>query len=219
MDIQTKTICNRAVENLISRYPQLGSSRDRIIDAAVLLVERILNGGRILLCGNGGSAADVDHIVGELGKSFTVPRSLPPEISEKLEKIDPERGRFLAEALQPGIPAIALTHHAALSTAFSNDVEPAAVFAQQTLVYGRPGDVLWAISTSGDAESVLLAAITARAQNMAVVGLTGASGGMLADYCDVCIRVPEEETYKVQELHLPVYHQLCIILEQRLFST
>jgi len=207
------------IDSLVSRYPNLEDIRGTITDAARLLIERLSAGNKILLCGNGGSAADADHIVGELGKSFSVPRPLAPEIAKNLLEVDSDRGRYLTTVLQTGIPAIALTHHTALTTAFSNDVDARAAFAQQTLVYGRPGDVLWALSTSGNAENILLSAITARAIGMSVIGLTGTTGGSLADYCDVCIRVPESETYKVQELHLPIYHLLCMILEETLFTS
>ena len=218
MDMNAKTIVHEVLGELTARYPRLDSVRATIADGAELMIERLRAGNKMLICGNGGSAADADHIVGELAKAFTVDRPLPEELARALVETSPDIGSVLAGTLQAGIPAIALTHHTALSTAFANDVDPGAVFAQQVNVLGDRGDLLWAISTSGNSTSVVYAAVTARAKGLTVVGLTGASGGRLARFCDVCIRVPESETYKVQELHLPIYHQMCIIIERYFFS-
>lgn len=199
---------------LFKRYPALESCGDGIAQAGELLRKTVEQGGKILLCGNGGSAADADHITGELVKSFRKKRPIDPALAEKLRALDEERGARLAAALEGGIPAINLTGHAALSTAFGNDVDPLLVYAQQTFVYGNTGDLFWGITTSGNAKNVYHAALTARAKGLKVLGLTGSSGGLLKTLCDVCVTVPAEETYMVQELHLPVYHALCLYLEE-----
>jgi D-sedoheptulose 7-phosphate isomerase len=198
---------------LFKRYPVLESRGDEIVRAGELLRKTVEQGGKILVCGNGGSAADADHITGELAKSFCRRRPIDPLLGEKLCALDSERGPRLAAALQGGIPAINLTGHTALTTAFGNDVDPLFAYAQQTLVYGDTGDVFWGITTSGNAKNVYHAALTARAKGIGVLGMTGSSGGLLKALCDVCIAVPAEETYMVQELHLPVYHALCLYLE------
>jgi D-sedoheptulose 7-phosphate isomerase len=198
---------------LFKRYPALESCGDEIVRAGELLRKTVDQGGKILVCGNGGSAADADHITGELAKSFCRRRPIDPLLAEKLCALDSERGPRLAAALQGGIPAINLTGHTALTTAFGNDVDPLFVYAQQTLVYGDTGDVFWGITTSGNAKNVYHAALTARAKGIGVLGMTGSSGGLLKALCDVCIAVPAEETYMVQELHLPVYHAICLYLE------
>ena len=182
-----------------------------------MLLHVAREGSKILLCGNGGSAADADHITGELVKSFCKKRPIPKHLAEKLPGLDAEAGALLAEKLQGGIPAISLTYHNALSTAFANDVDPNLVFAQQCSVYGKAGDVFWGISTSGNAKNVYFAALTAKAAGLKVLGLTGKSGGKLRPLCDVCICVPRTETYEVQELHLPVYHALCLYVEDKLW--
>lgn len=211
-------INHQYIKDLCGDYPVLEPLSGDIQAAAELLIRAAERGGQILICGNGGSAADADHIVGELMKSFVRPRPLAPEIRQKLAKADNAYGNRLASSLQSGIRALSLTGHTALSTAFSNDEDPALVFAQQTIVLGREHDVFWGLSTSGNSENVLLAAAAAGAKGMSVLGMTGAGGGKLAALCDVNIAVPETETYKVQELHLPVYHRLCLILEDYFFG-
>ncbi|MDR2784754.1 MAG: SIS domain-containing protein [Treponema sp.] len=200
-------------KHLLKRYPALESRGDEIARAGELLRKTVEQGGKILVCGNGGSAADADHITGELAKSFCKKRPIDPLLAEKLRALDSERGARLAAALQGGIPALNLTGHTALTTAFGNDVDPLLVYAQQTFVYGNAGDLFWGITTSGNAKNVYYAALTARAKGISVLGLTGSSGGLLKALCDVCVTVPAEETYMVQELHLPVYHALCLYLE------
>lgn len=204
---------NQILENLIRRYPNLTVvSRD--VEAALhILVESLSTGGKVLICGNGGSAADAEHIVGELMKSFVVRRPLHDKLKKSLIDTSKELGLKLADSLQGTIPAVSLVHSVALNSAFSNDVDPQMVFAQQVLGYGSPTDILWGISTSGNAVNVTYAAITAKAKGMKVIGMTGTDGGMLKQYCDVCIKVPENETYLVQELHLPIYHAICMMLE------
>lgn len=204
-------IIDTYLNDLIGRHPVLKPIRDQIEHAAVLIVNGASSGAKLLICGNGGSAADADHIVGELMKSFVRPRALDDVISKSLGTS--EEAAMLSAHLQEGIPAVALTQHTALNSAFSNDVEPALAFAQQVNVLGENGDIFWGLSTSGNSKNVVYAAMTARAKGLSLIGMTGENGGRLASLCDVCIRVPETETYKVQELHLPIYHSLCLIAE------
>ena len=209
---------NRNILNdLVARYPALAESAVALETLIDTLVSTYENGGKLLAAGNGGSGADADHIVGELMKGFCRRRPLSDEKKAALIAADPVRGKHLAEVLQQGLPAIALTGHAALSTAFSNDCDPNAVFAQQVLGYGRAGDVLLVISTSGNAENLMLAVTVAKAMGIHTALLTGAVGGKLAGVCDTVIRVPETETYKVQEYHLPLYHALCLAIEDAFF--
>lgn len=203
----------KQLDELIQRYPSLASCKQDIATAYCILRDCYLNQRKLLIAGNGGSAADAEHITGELMKSFKKPRTLPVELKQKLAEIDPIRGKHLGQTLERPLIAIALVYHEALSTAFLNDRDGKAIFAQQVLGYGREGDVFLGISTSGNSENVLYAAIMAKAMGMKVLALTGASGGKLKDLADVSICVPESETYKIQELHLPVYHCLCMMLE------
>ena len=206
------------LDELIKRYPILERVLEDI-EAVYGILERCYeNGGKLLIAGNGGSAADAEHIVGELMKGFVKRRPVTEEMKEALEKADPVRGKELSEKLQGGLPAIALVDHAALSTAFANDVDGMLSYAQQVNGYGKPGDVFLGISTSGNAENVMYAAVTAKAKGMQVVGLTGKDGGKLAGIADAAVIVPEMETYKIQELHLPVYHALCLMLEHRFYE-
>ena len=206
------------LDELIKRYPILERVREDI-EAVYGILERCYeNGGKLLIAGNGGSAADAEHIVGELMKGFVKRRPVTEEMKEALEKADPVRGKELSEKLQGGLPAIALVDHAALSTAFANDVDGMLSYAQQVNGYGKPGDVFLGISTSGNAENVTYAAVTAKAKGMQVVRLTGKDGGKLAGIADAAVIVPEMETYKIQELHLPVYHALCLMLEHRFYE-
>ena len=206
------------LDELIKRYPILERVREDI-DVVYGILERCYeNGGKLLIAGNGGSAADAEHIVGELMKGFVKRRPVTEEMKEALEKADPVRGKELSEKLQGGLPAIALVDHAALSTAFANDVDGMLSYAQQVNGYGKPGDVFLGISTSGNAENVMYAAVTAKAKGMKVVGLTGKDGGKLAGIADAAVIVPEMETYKIQELHLPVYHALCLMMEHRFYE-
>lgn len=172
----------------------------------------------MLVTGNGGSAADSEHIVGELMKAFVNPRRLDDEYSRALVETDLVLGKVLSENLQGALPAIALDGHLALSTAYMNDCEPLLCFAQQINGFGNTGDVFWGISTSGNSKNILFAAVAAKAKGMKVVGLTGLKESRLSQLADVCIRVPETETYMIQELHLPVYHTLCLMLEDKFFG-
>ncbi len=202
------------IDELTDRYPRLETISKDLVEAGLLLVSVVQDDGKLLICGNGGSASDADHIVGELMKSFKKERPLDDDLINSLVAVDEELGGKLSVSLQGGIPAVALTQHGALSTAFSNDVDPYMVFAQQTSVLGRSGDLFMGLTTSGNSRNVILGAVTAKAKGLKVLGLTGRGGGTLKTYCDVCLCVPETETYKVQELHLPIYHTLCLILEE-----
>ncbi len=205
------------VELLIARYPMLEGCEDSIIRAYFLLEESYSKGNKLLVAGNGGSAADSEHIVGELMKGFKLPRKLDAEISQKLIDESEELGKTLVENLQGALPAIALDGHPALSTAYMNDCEPLLCFAQQVNGYGVEGDVFLGISTSGNSKNILYAAVTAHAKGMKVIGLTGAKDSKLETLSDVCIKAPQTETYMIQELHLPIYHCLCLMLEDRFF--
>jgi D-sedoheptulose 7-phosphate isomerase len=207
----------RALEDLAARYPALAACRPDIEAAFSLLARTFAAGGKLLVCGNGGSAADADHIVGELMKGFMSRRPLPADVQARLRATDPRLGPELALKLQGALPAINLAAAAALSTAFANDVSGELAFAQAALGHGRKGDVLLGISTSGNAANVRAALCVARANGLRTVGLTGRSGGAMAGLCDVLIRVPAEETFAVQEYHLPVYHCLCAMAEARFF--
>lgn len=203
---------------LMKRYPVLESCKNDIIAAFDLLDDTYSKERKMLICGNGGSAADAEHMVGELMKGFKISRKLLSNEADNLQKIDPDMGKVLAENLQGALPAITLGGHPALSTAYMNDCEPLLCFAQQVNGLGRQGDVLFGISTSGTSKNVLYAAVTAKSKGMKVVGLTGAKASKLSALADVCIKVPKTETYMVQELHLPVYHCLCLMLEEKFFG-
>ncbi len=205
------------IELLVERYPSLAPIKDDIVAAYLLLAESYQNGGKLLIAGNGGSAADAEHMVGELMKSFKLRRKVENDFAQKLIAEDQELGKVLAENLQGALPAIALDGHLSLSTAYMNDCEPLLCFAQQVNGFGRPGDVFVGISTSGNSKNVLYAAVAARAKGMKVLGLTGANDSKLKELSDVCIQAPQTETYMVQELHLPIYHCLCLMLEDKFF--
>lgn len=206
------------IDLLVERYPSLESAKEDIIAAYEVLEESYKNGGKLMVAGNGGSAADAEHIVGELMKGFKLPRKPKTDFAEKLMAENQELGAVLAENLQGALPAIALDGHPALSTAYMNDCEPLLCFAQQVNGYGKAGDVFLGISTSGNSKNVLYAATTAHAKGMKVIGLTGAKDSKLKDMSDVCIKAPQTETYMIQELHLPIYHCLCLMLEDKFFS-
>lgn len=213
-----KTEIYKHIEVLVNRYPVLNSVKDEIVEAYFLLVESYKNEGKLLIAGNGGSAADAEHIVGELMKGFKLPRKLNENFTDKLISENEELGTVLAESLQGALPAIALDGHPALSTAYMNDCEPLLCFAQQVNGYGKAGDVFLGIYTSGNSKNILYAATTAHAKGMKVIGLTGAKDSKLTQMSDVCIKVPQTETYMIQELHLPVYHCLCLMLEDEFFG-
>lgn len=203
---------------LIERYPILEKCRPSIINAYLVIEECFEHDGKLLIAGNGGSAADSEHIAGELMKRFKTPRPVTSEMEARLKEIDPVRGAGLAKNLEHGLMAIPLVAHEALSTAYINDVDGLGVFAQQLFGFGRFGDVFLGISTSGTSENVISATVVARALGIKVIGLTGAKGGELASVADVAVKVPETETYMIQELHLPVYHCWCLMLEDKFFG-
>lgn len=197
---------------LFERYPCLEACRDDIHNAYKIMVECYENGGKLLCCGNGGSAADCDHLVGELMKGFLKKRPLSE--SEKAVFDD----NFIADSLQKGLPAISLCAHSALMTAFENDAVPSLVFAQQVYAYAKNNDVLVCFSTSGNSENVVYAAKAAKAAKIKIISVTGQKESKLSEISDVCIRLPETETFKIQELTLPVYHCLAAMVEDNFFS-
>lgn len=206
------------IECLIERYPILKQCASDIEKAYLVLEECYKNDCKLLIAGNGGSAADAEHIAGELMKRFKTPRPVTTEFANKLKAIDSVRGENLAHNLERSLMAIPLVAHEALSTAYINDVDGLGVFAQQLFGFGRSGDVFLGISTSGNSKNILSATVVARALDIKVIGLTGSNGGELAEVADVTIKVPQTETYMIQELHLPVYHCLCLMLEERFFG-
>lgn len=212
---------NKLIEHidfLICRYPQLTEIRDEIIQGYIVMETCYQGGGKLLVAGNGGSAADAEHMVGELMKSFRMARPVSVEFAQKLKEIDPERGEDLARKLECPLEAISLVSHIPLSTAFINDVDGQGVFAQQLFGFGKQGDVFLGISTSGNSQNILDATVVARALGIKVIGLTGMAGGELGRVADVSVKVPETETHMVQELHLPIYHCWCMMLEERFFG-
>jgi len=206
------------LDKLILRYPALNVCKEDISNAYELMKSAFQNKAVILACGNGGSASDAEHFVGELMKTFKLERPLPEDLQGRLVRNFKDEGKYLAENLQRSLPAISLVSQTSLITAIGNDVSADLIFAQQVIGYGRPGDILLAISTSGNSRNILNAIYTAKAIKMKVIGLTGHTGGKMKKYCDVTICVPADETPQVQELHLPLYHTLCTMLEEYFFS-
>ena len=204
--------------DLVKRYPHLASCEADVNGALEILIDSYRKGGKLLLCGNGGSASDCEHIVGELMKDFLIKRPITEDKRAQMTTLSPTLSADTLDSLQLGLPAISLASISAFNTAFANDRNPELVYAQGVLSLGREGDVLLAISTSGNAKNVLRAVEVAKGLGLTVVGLTGESGGAIRPLCDVCIRVPQKETYKVQELHLPVYHYLCAATEKYFFG-
>ena len=211
-----KESTKKILDELCVRYPALCGVTADVEKGYEALYECFKNGHRVYLCGNGGSASDCEHIVGELVKSFKKKRALNAEFSDRLCEFG-ERGETLAMQLEGGLPAVSLCGHPALSTAFNNDKNPTLTFAQQLSVWGETGDVLITLSTSGNSQNCVYATLVAKAKGMKTVFLGGGTGGELKTLADVSIVVPEKETYKVQELHLPIYHCLCAMLEEEFF--
>lgn len=203
------------LDELISRYPPLAACRGDILSAFHILRQTFASGGKLLVCGNGGSCADAEHIVGELAKGFLSRRPLSGPEAQALRALGGE-GAYLADKLQGGLPALSL-NLPALGTAALNDLGGNLNFAQAAHALARPGDAFLGITTSGNAENVRLAALAARTRGAKILGLTGESGGKLKSVCDACIRVPDRETYIIQEYHLPVYHALCAMVEAEFF--
>jgi len=208
----------KELDVLLENYPQLSSCVDDILAAYQLIKNTCLHGGIMMTCGNGGSASDAEHIVGELMKGFKLERPVISEHRVALVNAFPTEGDYLANNLQRGIPAISLVSQSSISTAYINDVVPEMVFAQQVYVYGIAGDLLLGISTSGNSMNVVNACKVARAFGIQTIAMTGEDGGLLRAVCDVTIRVPATETYRVQEYHLPIYHALCAMIEMEMFS-
>lgn len=206
------------VDLLVSRHPVLNEIKSEIIDAFFIMKEAYERDGKLLIAGNGGSAADSEHIAGELMKRFIIPRPINTELAVQLKTINTVRGEILANNLECCLMAIPLVAHEAMTTAYMNDVDGRSVFAQQLFGYGRKGDVFLGISTSGNSDNVINAAVVAQALGIKVIGLTGASGGELETLSNVIVKVPEQETYMVQELHLPIYHCWCQMLEEYFFG-
>lgn len=210
---------NEIYEQFKIENPKLEAFCGESVKKAYELAERTyLCGCKLMTCGNGGSAADSEHIVGELMKGFNLKRPLPERDAVKLEELFGEKGREMASRLQGALPAISLTGALSLSTAFSNDVAPENVFAQQVYGYGNPGDLLIAISTSGNSANVVSAVRIAQLKGVNTVALTGEKDSQLSSLCDITVKMPAAKTYLVQEYTLPVYHVLCAMLEARFFD-
>ncbi len=205
------------MEKLLDRYPELSECRDSIAALAGTLIALYRSGGTLFCCGNGGSAADCDHICGELLKGFLSKRPLDETEQRAFAGNFGSEGEELAGKLQKGLPAVSLLSHPALLSAFANDVDPDLGFAQQVWALGRPGDLLLGISTGGGALNVRCALMAARAKGMKTALLTGNRHGICENYADIVVAVPESETYRIQELHLPVYHHLCAAVEAAMF--
>ena len=208
------------IELLVKRYPDLKGLEAAILNAYKVIEKAYEGGNKLLVCGNGGSASDSEHIVGELMKGFKNPRKLNDKLKKKLEEVDEEAAEILSAKLQQPLEAIALTGGIALNTALINDVENGGeyCFANQVLGYGKKGDALIAISTSGNSKNVYNACVVAKALGLKIIGLTGKDGGKLKNIADVCIIAPSNETYMIQEYHLPIYHTLCLMLEEHFFD-
>ncbi len=205
------------MNELLKKHPALEHVKNDIASARELMISTYERGGKLLLCGNGGSAADCEHIAGELMKSFKRKRPLEAELEARLLKYG-EDGKRLAGTLEGALPALSLCSHPALSTAYANDRDPYLVFAQQLLALGKKGDTLIALTTSGNSKNCLYAAMTASAMGINVISITGEGGGKISELADVSVKLPETETYLVQELTLPLYHYLCAALEDRFFG-
>jgi D-sedoheptulose 7-phosphate isomerase len=209
---------NLFIEELIERYPRLAQVECDIRKAAECLAASYRNGGILLVCGNGGSSSDADHITGEMMKGFEKERPLDGDLKERLATCSADRGKYLSEKLQKGLPTISLSSQTSLITATANDIDPDLIYAQQVAGYGSEGDVLIALSTSGNSRNIIDAAITAKALGMTVIGISGETGGRLTAFCDILINVPGRRTSHVQELHLPVYHAICRMVEEDIFG-
>jgi len=206
------------LQQLIESYPLLEGIKNDINDAYETIIESFSRGGKLLIAGNGGSASDAEHIVCELMKNFVKKRKLPEVFQKKIESFDPDISGYLLPRLQPGLPAISLSGHSSLNTACINDIDGNITFSEQVYGYGKPGDIFLGISTSGNSKNILYATATAKARELKTIALTGNDGGLLKTLADISIIVPEKETYKIQELHLPVYHCLCHMIEEYFFE-
>ena len=207
-----------AVDQLLGRYPALQVCRQELLDAVTAICESYRSGHKLIACGNGGSAADAEHIVGELMKGFLLPRHLAPVMRARMQQVCPDEADYFMDNLQGALPALSMVNQVALNTAFANDQAPDLSFAQQLLGMGEAGDILLAISTSGNSTNVVYAVQMAKVKDVKSIVLTGKSGGRLKDLADIVICVPEDETYRIQEYHLPIYHMLCIAAENEFFG-
>ncbi|MCQ2378378.1 MAG: SIS domain-containing protein [Victivallaceae bacterium] len=207
------------IEKLFERFPELTALREVLFSALDELLSLYERDGILFLAGNGGSAADCEHICGELMKGFKSKRPLSPEVKKNFADLFGQPGSDTAEKLQNGLRAVSLLSHPGLASAFSNDVDPQLCFAQQLWALGRPGDVFFGISTGGNSKNVLQALMTARVKGIKSILLTGNRKGICEKFADIVIAAPESETYRIQEYHLPIYHALCLALEENIFST
>lgn len=212
-----KEITVSFIRDFFGRHRELVPMREEIQQICDLLIDAFQNGNKLLLCGNGGSCADCDHIAGEFLKGFLLKRPIDAAMQNALAQYGPE-GTDIAGKLQQGLPAVSLCTHSAAISAFANDVDPELVYAQQVLAYGKPGDVLIGISTSGNAKNVAAAVMTANAVGVHTIGLTGKDGGKLAKLADYALIMPQQETYRIQEDHLAVYHLICAVVELEMFD-
>lgn len=205
------------MDELFARYPALDSCRDDILKAFHMILDCYKNGGKVLLAGNGGSAADCDHFTGEMTKSFRFKRSVGAEMESKMEEYFGDAGKELCSHLEGGLPTIPLTQLTASNTAFGNDVDPQASFAQLVNAIGKKGDIFIGITTSGNSGNILKALMVSKVKEISTIVLTGRTGGKSKALCDICVCAPEDETFKIQEYHLPIYHALCASVEAELF--
>ena len=206
------------IDQLIERYSVLNVCKKDIEVAAEAMIESFNNGGKLLVAGNGGSCADSDHITGELLKSFCKKRIPSADFINQIKAIDADTGTYLADKLQDSLPAISLTNNTALMTASLNDVDGNVMFAQQVNGYGIKGDIFLGISTSGNSKDIIYSTVVAKARGLKTIALTGKTGGRLKTLAEICIVVPQNETFMIQELHLPVYHALCLEIEEAFWT-
>lgn len=218
MSVLSESFTGKILNTLITEYKGLETCKPTIWNAFLLLRDCYASGGKLLICGNGGSAADSEHIVGELMKGFLLKRPIEEEDCNKLKSYFPDEWQYLSQNLQKALPAISLVSHTSLSSAYANDIAADMVFAQQVYGYGKEGDVLLGISTSGNSKNVINAIKVAKAFGLGTIGLTGGDGGKMKELCDVTIIAPATQTHKVQEYHLPIYHALCVMLEAEFFK-
>ena len=208
------------IDELLDRYPVLSVCKADLQAAVGAICESYRDGHKLIACGNGGSASDAEHIVGELMKGFLLPRKLDAAMAARMKEVCPDEAEYFMNNLQGALPALSMVNQVALNTAFANDQAPDLSFAQQLLGMGDEGDVLLAISTSGNSTNVIYALQMAKVKGVKTIALTGKSGGKIKarSLADICICVPDDETFLIQELHLPVYHMLCIAAENEFFS-
>ena len=211
-------VSEKILENLMTNAPALKSCLSEIKEAISIIISCYKNGKKVMICGNGGSAADSEHIVGELMKGFILKRPISQGHKKMLEKYFPEDSTYLSSRLQEALPALSLVSQTSLSSAFANDIDPEMVFAQQVYGYAQKGDVLIGLSTSGNSKNIVAAVKVAKCFGVNSVCFTGKSGGALKDISGVCIKVPAEETYRIQEYHLMTYHAICAIIEAEFFK-